>query len=666
MIFLIFLFFDTIQEISSSNCIAIGSDDSSLRIWYQNMVFLKEISENKIKTLDFDNENNILLAGLNDKEIAIFNTINNSLVSFVGNRSINSILSVNKTHILTGGDNSLVFYNIFNHNYYPIVQPDDFYGEISCLRLLKEKNLILIGSKLNKILVYALATQQFRVNTMNSRIRFIDILNKDFIVSQCSPEQICVQKLEANHSLTQIIIGNFNKKIDIFSIKIMNDSLILIGLDFEIKGNKKNYLCLWDLKNGTLMQYETEKKTKSIESLDSNTIVYGQEKGRLDLLSLVDFQNKYILNTENDIEVLKSIENCNSTILESLSRSKSVLSGPITSITFSICSSFNTTRKEILDQTLTSKLPDKVSSEKQFITNSLINDVSEANTNYFMTTFTSSLEKNSFSVTLAQNFLTTSMIQNEQTLSSYNNIYVASTDSTIQEVQDIFNGENIKALTNLMTSNIEMNDCLKNCSGNGKCKLANNIKYECECNENYAGSSCEINILPCWSNPCKNNGSCINNLNNRTYTCECFRPIKEIILYYGQNCELKKDICENETCSNNGKCYDIENKAECKCFSKYYGERCENESNEMKAIKTTIKITSIVAIIVLSLFFLTLICIDISKFFCCNRMSDKTSYNIKNIDNAKRFVYVMAEAINLDHLSLNFDDMNLNELGKIT
>ncbi|CAF1149418.1 unnamed protein product [Brachionus calyciflorus] len=175
------------------------------------------------------------------------------------------------------------------------------------------------------------------------------------------------------------------------------------------------------------MQYETEKEIKSIESLDSNTIFYGQEKGRLDLLSLVDFQNKYILNTTNDIEVLKSIENCNSTILESLLGSKSVLSGPKTSITFSICSSFNTTRKEILDQTLTSKLPDKISSEKQFITNSLMNDVTEANTNNFMTTFTNSLEKNSFSVTLAENILTTSMIQNEQTLSSYNNIYVAST-----------------------------------------------------------------------------------------------------------------------------------------------------------------------------------------------------------------------------------------------
>ncbi|CAF1117724.1 unnamed protein product [Brachionus calyciflorus] len=219
--------------------------------------------------------------------------------------------------------------------------------------------------------------------------------------------------------------------------------------------------------------------------------------------------------------------------------------------------------------------------------------------------------------------------------------------STIQEIQAIFNGQNIKALTNLMTSNIEMNDCLKNCSGNGKCMLINNIKYGCECNENYAGSSCEINILPCWSNPCKNNGSCINNLINRTYTCECFRPIKEIILYYGQYCELKKDICENETCSNNGKCYDIENKAECKCFSKYYGERCENESNEMKAIKSTIKITSIVAIIVLSLFFLTLICIDISNFFCCNRMSDKTAYNRKNIDNPKRFVYVVGHSQSL-------------------
>ncbi|CAF0734205.1 unnamed protein product [Brachionus calyciflorus] len=555
MIVLIIFILSNILKISFSQCLAIGSNDSYLRIWSQNKVFYKQVPGTQIKSLDYETENNLFLAGLNDNKVAISETINNNLTSFFGNSSINYILSLNKTHFVTGGNDSLVFYNILNQDFYPIVKETGFYGEILCLRFLKEDQLLLIGSKDYKILVYNLSTNQLKVSPITYSIKSFDFLNKDFIVFQCFQNSVC---------------------------RVINDSLIALGLERD----NKNLFYLWNWKKQSILYLESFSQILHIEILDPITIIYGQKNGRINLCNLSELKIINILNIDV-VNALTTIKKCNITYLEKFSESESITS------------------------TLENEAP---------------------STNHHLTTSTNGLVKNTiFSLTSEEisnkDILSSTMIQSELSLSTDENTLknevfnVSSTSSSILEIQAIFNGNNIKALTNFLIRNMEMNDCLKNCSGNGKCKFANNNKYECECNENYTGSSCEVNTLPCFSNPCRNNGSCINNLKKRTYTCECFKPVKEIILFYGQNCELKKDICENETCSNNGKCYDIENKGLCKCFSNYYGGKCEHESNEMKTIKSTIKITSILAFIILIFFFLTLLFLDISTFFCFKKPS---------------------------------------------
>ncbi|RNA13157.1 protocadherin Fat 1 isoform X1 [Brachionus plicatilis] len=136
-------------------------------------------------------------------------------------------------------------------------------------------------------------------------------------------------------------------------------------------------------------------------------------------------------------------------------------------------------------------------------------------------------------------------------------------------------------LIEVLKKNYEMNDCLKNCSGNGLCKLINKTLFFCECFNNFAGSSCQINTLPCASNPCLNNGTCVNNLANKTFICHCQQDNNGNYLYFGKNCQNKVDVCANETCSKNGVCYDVNDKAKCKCFSSYSGEKCQIESDEM-------------------------------------------------------------------------------------
>ncbi|RNA32190.1 protocadherin Fat 1 isoform X1 [Brachionus plicatilis] len=143
----------------------------------------------------------------------------------------------------------------------------------------------------------------------------------------------------------------------------------------------------------------------------------------------------------------------------------------------------------------------------------------------------------------------------------------------------------LSEMIEVLKKNYDMNDCLNNCSGNGLCKLKDKSLFVCECFSNYAGSSCQINTLPCVSNPCLNNGTCVNNLANKTFICHCQQDNNGNYLYFGKNCQNKVDVCANETCSKNGVCYDVNDKAKCKCFSSYSGEKCNIESDESKTRK---------------------------------------------------------------------------------
>ncbi|RNA40014.1 neurogenic locus notch -like protein [Brachionus plicatilis] len=168
---------------------------------------------------------------------------------------------------------------------------------------------------------------------------------------------------------------------------------------------------------------------------------------------------------------------------------------------------------------------------------------------------------------------------------------------------------------NLLTSKMDIGDCLSNCSNNGKCILENN-KFQCECDSFYIGPSCETDVRPCSSNPCLNNSTCKNQMSERKYLCECQKNTQSnSYLYYGFSCENKVDVCKNETCSSKGNCVDIDNKPKCECFYLYSGDYCEIESQTQKTIKKAIKTSSIIAIIFIATIFLFFIILDFSNLF---------------------------------------------------
>ncbi|CAF0822092.1 unnamed protein product [Brachionus calyciflorus] len=170
-----------------------------------------------------------------------------------------------------------------------------------------------------------------------------------------------------------------------------------------------------------------------------------------------------------------------------------------------------------------------------------------------------------------------------------------------------------ESIANLLIETSDVNNCLSNCSNNGHCKVNNDGLYICSCFDNFAGSNCELEIRPCSSKQCFNGGECYENKtisgNSIIYDYGCDCPTN----YGGKRCETMFDVCANKTCSSQGTCFlnTSLNIAQCKCFQYYSGDNCENKSGEIIAIKTTVKGSAAIAIIIIIFTYSVFILVDV-------------------------------------------------------
>jgi hypothetical protein len=183
----------------------------------------------------------------------------------------------------------------------------------------------------------------------------------------------------------------------------------------------------------------------------------------------------------------------------------------------------------------------------------------------------------------------------------------------------------MQQIITILGSANDVSSCLSNCSNQGVCKLSNKT-YVCECNSNFIGKSCQTDDRPCsQSNKCLNNGTCINSFDLTSSTCKC----PQSGVFYGEYCENVKNLCENETCSLHGYCTQIQSEIKCKCFKGFNGDKCELESNEVKAVKSVQWTTTIICIVCIILLWILVVGNDVLNYL---NISDKSI----NIDEWRR------------------------------
>ena len=79
------------------------------------------------------------------------------------------------------------------------------------------------------------------------------------------------------------------------------------------------------------------------------------------------------------------------------------------------------------------------------------------------------------------------------------------------------------------------------CLNNGTCIDSIN-QFSCACPDGYSNTICQTNIDECSSGPCLNGGSCQDRINS--YSCSC-QPG-----YTGFHCEVDSDECQSTPCQN--------------------------------------------------------------------------------------------------------------------
>ena len=130
-----------------------------------------------------------------------------------------------------------------------------------------------------------------------------------------------------------------------------------------------------------------------------------------------------------------------------------------------------------------------------------------------------------------------------------------------------------------------INPCAINpCQNNGLCS-ATFSGYQCQCSIYYTGALCEITLNPCDYSPCRNGATCRFVGNTTVFNCACapgrsdqnpqLLILRFILLgFTGQFCDSQINYCASQPCLNNGICVNTALGFQCLCPVAFTGPTC--------------------------------------------------------------------------------------------
>uniref|UniRef100_A0A8C3NXE9 Protein crumbs homolog 2 n=1 Tax=Cyanoderma ruficeps TaxID=181631 RepID=A0A8C3NXE9_9PASS len=109
------------------------------------------------------------------------------------------------------------------------------------------------------------------------------------------------------------------------------------------------------------------------------------------------------------------------------------------------------------------------------------------------------------------------------------------------------------------------------CLNNGTCVEAAG-GFRCLCPPGFGGATCGDDIDECASGPCRNGAICRDSAGE--YSCFCVPG------FQGSNCEIDIDECASRPCRNHGTCLNHMDHYRCHCAPGYAGVNCDIEIDE--------------------------------------------------------------------------------------
>ncbi|KAK5599514.1 hypothetical protein CRENBAI_019954 [Crenichthys baileyi] len=123
------------------------------------------------------------------------------------------------------------------------------------------------------------------------------------------------------------------------------------------------------------------------------------------------------------------------------------------------------------------------------------------------------------------------------------------------------------------TCEIQIDHCQSQpCLHRGTC-INHARGFWCICYVGFQGHRCEINTDECLEQPCQNGALCIDGVNE--YSCDCSQTA-----FTGLHCEKPLPQCYSDPCFNSAICKDSQGNYTCECWPGFEGRNCEIDTNE--------------------------------------------------------------------------------------